>query len=54
MTTEFPIFLTEAELKELINTPHSHEIWHKVNNALSILQRGESCCPDMEEHNDDD
>jgi hypothetical protein len=33
----FPIFLTEDELRELINTPHSASIWEQVNYALAVF-----------------
>ena len=42
--TEFPLFLTVEEAQELIDRGCSLDLWHKLNNFLSIMKTGEPCC----------
>lgn len=44
---EFPIFFTLTELKDLISQGLPPHIWHKVNNAISVVECGEPCCDEM-------
>lgn len=45
--TTFPLFLTEEEAEWLINNGAPSEIWHKLNNLLSIMKHGEPCCDEI-------